>query len=163
MIHRSLRALSGTTMTDRYREQNPEPWEYAIATLAVITVAALLLLSSCSPKVIYRDRIQHDTTYVDKFRVDSIFKRDSVLIREKGDTVYIYQEKVREKYRFIHDTVSVVRVDSVAVETIKEVEVEKPLSWGQRVKLRSFGGLLLALLALFAWTFRKPLLKLLRI
>ena len=55
------------------------------------------------------------------------------------------------------------KTDSVVIkEVVKEVEVEKPLSWAQTTKIGAFwwlvGGLLLALL----WIFRKPLLKLLK-
>ena len=121
-------------------------------------ITAVSMLCSCSPRAIEHIRYQHDTTYVDKVQIDSVYRRDSVYVREKGDTIYIYKEKIRDRYRYIHDTTRVVQVDSVTVERIKEVKVEKPLSWWQRAKLGLFPWLLGAVLLLLLWTFRKFIL-----
>lgn len=126
-----------------------------------IVIVAVLLLAGCSPRIVEHIRYQGDTTYIDKVQIDSIYKRDSVLVREKGDTIFIYKEKIREKYRFVHDTVRLVRVDSVAVERIREVKVEKPLSWWQRSKMAAFPWLLGAVVLLALWTCRKWLVRLL--
>lgn len=128
---------------------------------SIIAIVAVLLLAGCSPRIVEHIRYQRDTTYIDKVQIDSIYKRDSVLVREKGDTIFIYKEKIREKYRFVHDTVRLVRVDSVAVERIKEVKVEKPLSWWQRSKMAAFPWLLGAVVLLALWTCRKWLVRLL--
>lgn len=128
---------------------------------SIIVIVAVLLLAGCSPRIVEHIRYQRDTTYIDKVQIDSIYKRDSVLVREKGDTIFIYKEKIREKYRFIHDTVRLVRVDSVAVERIKEVKVEKPLSWWQKSKMAAFPWLLGAVVLLALWTCRKWLVRLL--
>lgn len=152
-------------MTANLDPRQPSPWEYAGAflLLAVLTLWALFSVSSCSPRIYERVVYQRDTTYINKVQVDSVYKCDSVLVREKGDTVYIYKERIREKYKLIRDTVRLVKVDSVAVERIKEVEMEKPLTAIQSLKLRGFWPLLGLVVLLLAWTFRKPLLKLLKI
>lgn len=120
-----------------------------------IIVAALLLASSCSPKIYERVVYQKDTTYVSK--IDSIYKyeRDSVFVKEKGDTVYKYVERIRYRDRYKVDTLVKVRVDSVSVERVKEVKVEKPLSWWQKFRIGAFWWLLGAVVALLLWTFRK--------
>lgn len=128
---------------------------------SIIAIVAVLLLAGCSPRIVEHIRYQRDTTYIDKVQIDSIYKRDSLYIKEKGDTVYIYKERIKEKYRFVHDTVRLVRVDSVAVERIREVKVEKPLSWWQRSKIGAFPWLLGAVVLLVLWTCRKWLVKLL--
>lgn len=130
---------------------------------ALLTACAVLALCSCSPRIVERVVVQRDTLY--KVRIDSIyhFERDSVYVKEKGDTFYVYKERVRYRDRWKIDTVKAVKVDSVTVERIKEVKVEKPLSWGQRLKLRAFWGLLAVAFALGLWTFRKPLLKLIKL
>ena len=120
----------------------------------------LVMLSSCSPRVIEHIRYQHDTTYVEKVQIDSIYKRDSVYVKEKGDTIYIYKEKIRDRYKFLRDTVRVVKVDSVMVEHVKEVQVEKKLSWWQRWRMNAFPWLLGAVVLLLLWTFRKLIVKL---
>lgn len=128
---------------------------------SIIVIVAVLLLAGCSPRIVEHIRYQRDTTYIDKVQIDSIYKRDSLYIKEKGDTVYIYKERIKEKYKFVRDTVRLVRVDSVAVERIREVKVEKPLSWWQRSKMAAFPWLLGAVVLLALWTCRKWLVRLL--
>lgn len=48
-------------------------------------------------------------------------------------------------------------------EVTKEVPVEKELTWGQRVKQRSFWWLVLAVAGLLGWIFREPLGKAIKI
>ncbi len=132
----------------------------AIALIVILLIA--IMASSCSPRVIETIHYQHDTTYVERVQIDSVYKRDSIYVKDKGDTVYIYKELWREKYKYLRDTVAVVRVDSVAVEREKIVEVEKPLSKIQSLKMGAFWWLLGTVLALGGWTLRKPLLKLIK-
>ena len=131
----------------------------ALVGVAVMLIAAAL--TSCSPRIVERIEVRerHDTLVVHQVQVDSVFRRDSVFVREKGDTVYVYREHVRDRYKFVHDTTRLVRVDSVAVERVKEVKVEKPLSVGQSLKIRAFWWLFVAALLLVLWTFRKSILK----
>lgn len=123
--------------------------------LAIILIAASLACS-CSPKVIehvrteyvYRDRVQHDTTFV----------HDSTYIKEyiKGDTVRIveFREKYKYLYKYINKTDTVAVHDTLSVEKVKEVKVEKKLSWWQRFRLVVFPIMLLGLL----WAYRKQII-----
>ena len=123
--------------------------------LAIILIAASLACS-CSPKVIehvrteyvYRDRVQHDTTFV----------HDSTYIKEyiKGDTVRIveFREKYKYLYKYINKTDTVAIHDTLSVEKVKEVKVEKKLSWWQRFRLVVFPIMLLGLL----WAYRKQII-----
>lgn len=129
----------------------------------ILTILGLNLAVSCSPKIYERVVYQHDTTYVQQVKVDSVYRRDSVFVREKGDTVFIYKERIRDRYVFRHDTLRLVKVDSVAVERVKEVEVEKPLSAWKTAKIEAFWWLIASVLLLLLWTFRKPILKLLHL
>ena len=129
----------------------------------ILTLLGLNLAVSCSPKIYERVVYQHDTTYVQSVKVDSVFRKDSVFVREKGDTVFIYKERIRDRYVFRHDTLRLVKVDSVAVERVKEVKVEKPLSAWKTAKIGAFWWLVAAVLLLLLWTFRKPILKLLHL
>lgn len=123
----------------------------------IFGVALLVLCVSCSPRIIERMVYQRDTTYIAK--VDSLwqYQKDSIFVKEKGDTVYKYVERVRYRDRVKVDTILKVRVDSVAVERVKEVE--KPLSAWRKFEIGAFwwlcGGLVLALL----WIFRKFIFK----
>ena len=128
-----------------------------LLALVVVLILLPILSAGCSPKIIERVVYQRDTTVV--HHRDTTFRRDSVYIREwmKGDTVYIEKYKDRFVYRDRwRDSIRVVR-DSVAVETIKEVKVEKPLSWSQKAKIGAFPWILLALIGAVLWIFRKYL------
>ena len=145
------------------RDERPNRKECAVWG-ALVGVAVMLIaaaLTSCSPRIVERIEVRekHDTLVVHQVQVDSVFRRDSVFVREKGDTVYVYREHVRDRYKFVHDTTRLVRVDSVAVERVKEVKVEKPLSVGQSLKIRAFWWLFVAALLLALWTFRKSIIK----
>lgn len=146
--------------------KNPEPgwWVAPFVFYLIVGFAILLVMvTSCSPRIIETIRYQRDTTYVQQVKVDSVYRRDSVFVREKGDTVFIYKERIRDRYVFRHDTLRLVKVDSVAVERVKEVKVEKPLSAWKSAKIGAFWWLVAALLLLLLWTFRKPILKLLHL
>ena len=123
--------------------------------LPVLVLLTAVLHAGCSPRIVERVVVQKDTVQV--HHRDTTFRRDSVYIREwmKGDTVYI--EKYKDRYVFRdrwRDSVAV-RVDSVTVERVKEVKVEKPLSWSQRAKIGAFPWVLLALIGALLWIFRK--------
>ena len=125
--------------------------------IAVAIAGALLLAASCSPKIV--ERVKVVTEYRNVYQVDTTIQHDSVYIREwvKGDTVRIteFRDKYIYRYKTIRDTL--VKHDSLAVERIKEVKVEQPLSFGKRAKIRLFWPLVLAVLGLCVWTFRKPI------
>jgi hypothetical protein len=130
----------------------------------MLLLSSITFLPGCS--TLYQTRVEtqyiHDTTAV--HHRDSIFTRDSIYIKEwmKGDTVYIdrYRDRYIYKDRW-RDSVSV-RVDSVAVETIREVNVEQPLSWWQKARIGSFWWLLGGLILCLTWIFRKPIIAILK-
>jgi len=144
----------------RKTERNGSGWEPGALLLALLlSVILLTLASSCSPRIVEHIRYKHDTTYV--VRRDSVrfYDRDSIYIREKGDTVYKYVEKWRWRDRVRVDTFYRTRVDSVAVEHTKIVEVEKPLSGWRKWQIGAFWWLCGAVVLLLLWTFRKLIFK----
>ncbi|MCR4859968.1 MAG: hypothetical protein K5910_04825 [Bacteroidales bacterium] len=120
---------------------------------SVVLVLLSAILASCSPKIVERIVVQHDTTTV--HHRDTTFRRDSVYIREwmKGDTVYI--EKYKDRYIFRDRWRDSVSVREVHDTTAVEVKVEKPLSWAQKAKIGAFPWLVLAVIGAALWTFRK--------
>lgn len=123
-------------------------------------ILLILIAASCSPRIIEHVVVQRDTLKVVK--VDSIwnYQHDSVFVKEKGDTVYKYVEHIRYRDRVKVDTLIKVRVDSVAVERVKEVKVAQPLSGWKKFQIGAFWWLAAAALALLIWTLRKPIMKL---
>ena len=146
----------------RNQEPKPKPWQYWAFLILLGAIIATLFLTSCSPRIIEHVVVQHDTTRVVK--VDSIwnYQHDSVFVKERGDTVYKYVEHIRYRDRVKVDTFIRVKVDSVAVERIKEVKIDKPLSWWQSFKIGAFPWLLLALGAALLYIFRKPILAIIK-
>lgn len=124
----------------------------------------LLALCSCKPRVITQIRTEY--VYRDVHDTTTLVQHDSTYIKEyiKGDTVRITEYRDRWLYRdrIVSRTDTLYKVDSVAVERIKEVKVEKPLSWVQKSKIGAFWWLLASTLALGIYTFRKPILNLLK-
>ena len=120
--------------------------------LAVAIVIAAALLGSCTTtKVVEVDRVKTDTTYITKWQRDSVWLHDSIHVTEKGDTVRI--EKWHTKYieKQVHDTTYQAKTDSIPVpyEVVKEVPAE--LSWWQRVRLWLGNAVMLALLGVVGY------------
>lgn len=124
---------------------------------SAVLLGVSLLLASCSPKIV--ERVKVVTEYRNVYQIDTTIQHDSVFIREwvKGDTVFVreYRDKYIYRYNTVRDTL--VKVDSVAVETIREVKVEQPLSLAKRAKLRLFWWVVAVAAGLGVWTFRRPL------
>lgn len=139
----------------------------------------LCILASCSPKIVehvrtetvYRDRIVHDTATVTvPVEIEKVVTKDTVSHLEnsfaKSDAVVaggFLSHSLESKPQIIRVPVKVRVTDTVyrKAEVITQIKkVEKELSWWQRVRLDAFWVLLFAVLALLAWIFRKPLLKL---
>ena len=130
---------------------NVKQWAVAVG------LCFLPALPSCSPRIIEKVRTEYVTHEV--HHRDTIITRDSVYIREwmKGDTVFVDRFRDRYVYRDRWRDSIRVQVDSFAVERVKEVQVEKPLSWAKRVKIGAFWWLLLTLIGAVLWIFRKYL------
>lgn len=135
-----------------------------VAFLPELVAFALLalLVTSCGAA---RKQIEtiylRDTTYISKVQVDSVFRRDSVFVKEKNDTIYIYKEKVRDRYRLLRDTVYRHKVDSVYIDRVREVKVEKELTAWQKFRLRGFWALLAAIACWIVWKNKTRFLALL--
>lgn len=99
--------------------------------LAFVAVLVLAMLSSCTTtKVVEHEVIKHDSIYVTAVSVDTILQRDSIHIRERGDTiekiVYRYIYKVRERT----DTMFVERTDTITkAEITTEVKTRYRKDW----------------------------------
>lgn len=93
--------------------------------------------------------VKTDSIYITKVKVDSVFEKDSIYINTyvKGDTIY------RDNYRFISrwrdrvklDTIYKTHTDTIKLEKTITIEVEKPLSWWQKVK-QDVGGIAMGIL-----------------
>ena len=126
-----------------------------LLALGVVLFLLPILGAGCSPKIVERIVVQHDTTTV--HHRDTTYHRDSIYIRElmKGDTVYV--DRFRDRYIFRDRWRDSVSVREVHDTTAVEVKVEKNLSWSQKAKIGAFPWLLLSLIGAVLWIFRKYL------
>jgi hypothetical protein len=150
--------------------------------LILIGIIGLVLLDSCSPKVVvqkevvteYRDRIVHDTATVEIAKeVEKIVTRDTLSLLEnkyaKSEAMVsggLLHHSLESKPQIIRVPVEVHVTDTLYKESEvieKEVKVEKELSWWQRFRIGAFWWVAGSLLLLLIWLFRKPLMKLLTI
>lgn len=125
--------------------------------LGIVMAVAFLALLMCSCKTIeyvpiVEHETHHDSIYFTQIQRDSIWQHDSILIKQKGDTVRI--EKWHTKYieKQVHDTTYVAKVDSVPVPYEVKVEVPAKISKTQKA-LMMFGllSLMAAIVALAFW------------
>ena len=110
----------------------------------ILHVAILLIISlsisGCKPKQILVPITETKIEFRERFRVDSVYNRDTLMLFSQNDTVYLQTIKWRERFRI--DTISVVKVDSIpyTVEVVKEVN--KLTKW-QQIRLSALNILLL--------------------
>lgn len=74
-------------------------------------------------KIEYKDKV--------KEKVDSIYVHDSTYMYVGGDTVYLYKYRNVYRDKILRDTVSVVRVDSIAVP----YPVERKLTFWEKAQM----------------------------
>lgn len=112
----------------------------------------IFALWSCrSVKYVPIDTIKTDSIYINQVQRDSIYRLDSIYIRDKGDTVWV------EKYKYLfvdklrHDTLYLNRTDSIRVP----YPVEKELTRWQQMKLElggwAFGIIIAFALIIIGW------------
>ena len=130
--------------------------------LAVLLLMALVsLFTSCATQqTAVVERVTHDTVQVTRLQRDSIFRHDSIYVREHtvGDTVYLEVTRWHTQYRdrWHHDSILIARRDSIPVPYPVEKRVPAQLSSWQQVQLW-LGRLVLVALAVLAavWLIRK--------
>jgi hypothetical protein len=84
------------------------------------------VLGGCSStKYVEVEKVRRDSVYLTSLRCDTLFSRDSVYIREKGDTVLVDKYHIIYRSRLLVDTMYVDRVDSVQVPYPVEAKITK--------------------------------------
>lgn len=117
------------------------------ALLIIMALTALYVLVGCRTKYVtvpeyHKEYINRTDTFL---RSDTLFRLDSVVIRQQGDTTVI--EKVRWQNRFVNvykmKTDTIMKSDSIRVP----YPVEKKLSKWQQLRL-DFGGWAMGLIVI---------------
>ncbi len=102
-------------------------------------VVLIFVLSGCKTRTILQPVETIKVEYRDRFKTDSIHNTDSILIYQKNDTVYLSSIKWRE--RFVKDTVSVLKVDSIPYP-VEVVEYVNQLNKWQRLRLNALNWMI---------------------
>ena len=97
-----------------------------------------LLLSSCKVKEkiieVPIPQIKTEIKYIDKVKYDSIYLKDSVYIIQKGDTIYNNKVAYRYKYKYLKDTITINKADTITrLQKVTEIKVKNQLNVVQKV------------------------------
>lgn len=122
----------------------------------LIIMLLIPAICSCrSVKYVPVETVKTDSIYISNVLRDSIYRLDSIYIRDKGDTVWV------EKYKYLfvdklrHDTLYLSRTDSIRVP----YPVEKELTRWQQMKLElggwAFGIIIAFALIIVGWMIYK--------
>ena len=118
-----------------------------VIALCMAVLVALSLLASCTTtKYVEVERVMYDTTYVTKWQKDSVWLHDSILVKDRGDTVLIEKWHTEWRDRLRVDTLYKATHDTIPQPYPVTEYVEKELSWWQQLRLW-LGNVLLAVLA----------------
>lgn len=103
---------------------------YCFVVVMTICIGFILCCTGCaSAKPVVTERTLHDTTYVERTRVDSVLQRDSIWleVQTKGDTVYKtkHVDRWRDRVSIRHDTVYATRTDSTSAPPVRERKASK--------------------------------------
>lgn len=97
-----------------------------------------LLLGSCKVKEkiveVPIPQVKTEIKYIDKVKYDSIYLKDSVYIVQKGDTIYNNKVAYRYKYKYLKDTITVNKTDTITkLQKVIEIKVQNQLNVVQKV------------------------------
>lgn len=139
-------------------------WD-VLKKFGLASVVILTMMACTTTKVVEVERVRTDTLLQTQVVRDSIWRHDSIHVKETGDTVWVekWHTKIHATER--HDTVYQAMHDTIPkpYPVEKKVEVEKPLTWWQRFRL-FFGDLALIVgwAVLFFWSLKTILMKFVR-
>ena len=119
--------------------------------LSFLVIVFCIMIVSCKSTEYIEVPIETiKTEYRNQLRIDTVVARDSVVIREKGDTVIFEKYKYVYRVKEIKDTINI--TDTIPVITTVEVtkEVNKLHTW--QIVLMCLGG---GMIVLFAYNVGK--------
>ena len=136
-------------------------WHIPLGMLFAVVVLALLMCSCKSIEYVpvVEKHTVHDSIYFTQIQRDSIWQHDSILIKDRGDTVWV--EKWHTKYieREVHDTTYIAKVDSIPVPYEVKVEVPAELSFVQKLCVYVGAFVIFIGMILLFWKIGLPLIR----
>ena len=101
-------------------------------------LVGLAILSGCFPsyRTFHTEAVVKDSLSISHRFIDKTIYRDSVFERWRNDTLYIYKERLVDRYIYTGDTVYIERRDSISVPVPVERKLTKweqfKMDWGVR-------------------------------
>ena len=136
-------------------------WHIPLGMLVAVAVLALLMCSCKSIEYVpvIEKEVHHDSIYFTQIQRDSIWQHDSILIKDRGDTVWV--EKWHTKYveKQVHDTTYIAKVDSIPVPYEVKVEVPAELSFVQKLCVYVGAFVIFIGMILLFWKIGLPLIR----
>lgn len=119
--------------------------------LIILAVLAAVLTGCKQTEYVVVPEYHTDTLRVAQIVTDSVYKHDSIYIRQSGDTVLIEKWHTVWQNHTAYDTLYKSRMDTIAkpYPVIKEVPAE--LSWWQKTQMYAGDALLLLLLVVLGF------------
>lgn len=104
--------------------------------LLLVILLSIILCGCASTKYVEVPVPQVKIEYRDRTSIDTLIQNDSIIIKEKGDTIFLEKYKYLYRTKEVKDTVNV----TDTITTIKTVEVVKEVN-----KLHTWQKILMAL------------------
>jgi len=95
----------------------------------ILIIALVLVMAGCKTYQASSESNKTDIERSERNERDSIYIRDSVIVRITGDTVYKDRWRTEYKDRIVQHVDTIVRVDEKVVETVVEKKVIPRLAW----------------------------------
>jgi len=97
----------------------------------LILVTAYVVLTSCKTQrdVVVERLVERDTVFQERVLVDSIFVGHEVLMDRSRDTLLIHEKNVEIRYRLLHDSIYIARVDTVTKTLTKTLTKARSPTW----------------------------------
>lgn len=125
----------------------------------LILLLIMYFFCECRTKYVPIESVRYDSVMIEKLLRDSVFVRDSVYLKEKGDTVFMYKDRFVYVYKNRVDTFFAVKIREIEVP----VPVERKLTWWERVKLNYAEWVIAVLVAIaLVYALRKWLARKIR-
>ena len=119
--------------------------------------ATLCVMCSCTRvQYVPVESVKTDSVRVDDVQRDSIYVQDSVIVREKADTIYVTRWRTEYREALRVDTFEIIRTDSIQ----NIVEVERKLTWLEQTQMDIGRGVMWAIPIIIAlWLLYRKFLK----
>lgn len=112
--------------------------------LLLVILLSVILVGCASTKYVEVPVPQVKIEYRDRTSIDTLIQNDSIIIKEKGDTVFLEKYKYLYRTKELRDTINV--TDTVTVVKTVEVtkEVNKLYTW--QIVLMTLGAFAIVIL-----------------